>query len=218
VLARLAYLSRGGDRPLYAALLAVGLAWTLRAGVDWDWEMPAVTIPFLALGGLALATGRPRVGVPGRLTRVALGIGLLILAVTPALVATSQSRLNQAVHAFRQGDCDLAVDRALSSASVLRVRPEPYEIIALCDARRRGANRLGVQMMEEAVKRDPDNWEFTYGLALVRGAAGLDPRPAARRAYRLNPRSALTRDALRRFDTDDRRKWERRARTARLSF
>ncbi|MDQ4049264.1 MAG: O-antigen ligase family protein [Actinomycetota bacterium] len=218
VLARLAYLARGDGRPLYGALLAIGLMWALHAGVDWDWEMPAVTVPVLALGGLALAAGTGGGRPPARLTRVLIGICLLVVGVSPVLIASSQSRLNESVRAFRQGDCDAAVDRALSSVSALGVRPEPYEIIAYCDARRRGANRLGVQMMEEAVKRDPDNWEFRYGLALVRGAAGLDPRPAARAAQRLNPRSRLARKALERFDTDDPREWERRARSARLSL
>ncbi len=218
ILARLAFLARGPDRAAYAAILAMALCWCLHAAVDWDWEMPAVTLPFFALGGLALASGAPRLGSPGRLTRVSIGIGLLVLAVTPGLILTSQSRLNESVRAFRHNDCDRAIDRALGSAAALSVRPEPYEILGLCDARRRGAGELGVQMMEEAVSRDPDNWEFRYGLALVRGAARLDPRAAAREAQRLNPRSELTRDAVRRFNTNDPQKWERRARTARLSF
>ena len=225
ILGRLLHLVRGPDRALYAGIFAAGIAWACHAAIDWDWEMPAVTLPFFALGGLALARGRTPTGGPhtrsttaSRPLRVAVGVGLLVLAVTPALVAVSQSRLDDGARAFRQGDCSEAIDRALGAASVLRVRPEPYEILGLCDARRRGAGRLGVQMMEQAVARDPDNWEFHYGLALVRGAAQLDPRPAARAAHRLNPRGRLTRAALRRFDTTDPRKWERRARRARLSF
>ncbi len=46
--------ARGDDRPLYAALLAAGLAWACHAGVDWDWEMPAVTLPAVVLAGVAL--------------------------------------------------------------------------------------------------------------------------------------------------------------------
>jgi O-antigen ligase len=218
ILGRLAYLARGPDRALYAGVLAAGVAWACHAGIDWDWEMPAVTLPFFALGGLALARDRARLRAPGRPLRVALGIGLLVMAVTPALVAVSQTHLDESVRAFEQGDCETAIDSALSSASTLSVRPEPYEILGYCDARRRGAGSLAVQMMEEAVERDPDNWEFRYGLALVRGAAGLDPRPAAREAQRLNPRNELTADAVRRFETDDPVKWGRRARTARLPF
>ena len=45
----------GPDRTLYAALFAAGLAWALHAGVDWDWQMPAVTLWVFALGGAALA-------------------------------------------------------------------------------------------------------------------------------------------------------------------
>ncbi|MBA2792432.1 MAG: O-antigen ligase family protein, partial [Thermoleophilaceae bacterium] len=31
---------RGPDRALYAAIFSMGLAWLVRAGIDWDWEMP----------------------------------------------------------------------------------------------------------------------------------------------------------------------------------
>jgi hypothetical protein len=39
-------------------------AWAVHAGLDWDWEMPAVTLPALALGAAAIAwseelSGRP---------------------------------------------------------------------------------------------------------------------------------------------------------------
>ncbi len=61
--------------------------------------------------------------------------------------------------------------------------------------------------LEEAVERDPDNWEFHYGLAIVRGSAGLDPRPAARDALRHNPHDALTKSLVGYVDTSDRRTW-----------
>ena len=39
-----------------AAGLAAGLAvWAFHAGLDWDWEMPAVTLPALLLGAAAIA-------------------------------------------------------------------------------------------------------------------------------------------------------------------
>ena len=43
-------------RPGAGAGLAAGLAaWAVHAGLDWDWEMPAVTMPALLLAGAAVA-------------------------------------------------------------------------------------------------------------------------------------------------------------------
>jgi O-antigen ligase len=209
---------RGRQRAPYAAVAALGITWLVHAGLDWDWEMPAVTLPFFALGAFALAGESPRLGAPPRLARIAGAVGLLVIAVTPALLQVSQARLDDAVLALRHGDCTRAIDRALASNSVLGVRPEPFEVLGYCDARRRGSERLGVVMMKRAVDRDPDFWRYWYGLALVRGAARLDPRPAAHEARRLNPRSSLTRGAVRRFDTDRPAAWERAARSSRLPF
>jgi hypothetical protein len=94
------------------------------------------------------------------------------------------------------------------------MRAEPYEPIAYCQARR-GNYRLAVQAMEKAVGRDPDNWRLRYGLALVRGAAGVDPLPAARLARRLNPHSQLTTELVRELGAGTRR--ERRRLTASLA-
>ena len=218
VLLPLALLARGPDRALYAGILAAGVTWAVHAGVDWDWEMPAVSLPFFALGGAALAASKPRLGAPGRTPRLFVACAVLLLAVTPALIALSQARLNDSVAAMKRGECARAIDNALGSLSALRVRPEPYEVLGYCDARVPGFGRLGARMMEQAVRRDPDNWEFRYGLALVRGAARLDPRSAARAARRLNPRDPLARQVVERFATKDPEKWERRARAAHLPF
>jgi hypothetical protein len=54
----LARRARGPRRSLYGALLALCAVWALRAGVDWDWEMPVVTLGFFAVAGAALSPGR----------------------------------------------------------------------------------------------------------------------------------------------------------------
>ena len=43
------------DRALAAGPAAAALTWALHAGLDWDWEMPAVTLVAVALAGLLLA-------------------------------------------------------------------------------------------------------------------------------------------------------------------
>jgi hypothetical protein len=210
---------RGPDRAVHGAVLAAGVAWALHAGIDWDWEMPALTLWLFALGGAILAAPTAPDGAggagTGRNARLVLSLGCLVLAVTPALVGLSQLRLVDAVAALKRGDCPEAIDEALASNDALSARPEPFEVIGYCDAKL-GFGPLASQALEQAIARDPDNWELHYGLSLVKGAFRVDPRPAARTALRLNPRGALPRDAARRFRTDDPREWERRARTARL--
>jgi hypothetical protein len=127
----------------------------------------------------------------------------------------SQHRLNASVQAFERGDCRRAIDAALGSIDAMPVRSEPYELVGLCDAGL-GFGELSVRALEAAIRRDPEHWKYRYGLALVRAAAGQDPRPAARQALRLNPREQLARDGVRRFATDDRQEWVRRARSAPL--
>jgi Flp pilus assembly protein TadD len=139
-----------------------------------------------------------------------------VLAVTPALGAVSQSDLNKSVSAWRRGDCNTAIDKALSSSSALSVRPEPYEILSFCDVRA-GQYKLAIDSMAKAISRDPDNWEFRYGLAIVRGAAGEDARGDAALAHKMNPRNPLARNLSRAYAAaKGPREWRRRALEARL--
>jgi hypothetical protein len=147
---------------------------------------------------------------------VLVALGCLLLAVVPARIFLSQGALEESAQAFARGDCRAAVDGALDATAALDSRPEPYAILGYCDVRL-GVSRLGVQAMENAVARDPGNWEYHYGLALVRGAAGLDPRPAVRRALELNPRSGMVIRAVRRFtEAEGPREWRRVALQASL--
>jgi hypothetical protein len=138
-----------------------------------------------------------------------------VLVVTPALIFLSQTKLENALAAFRRGDCARTTDEALASIGSLGVRPQPFELLAYCDVRA-GRPQLAVKMMGSALHRDPENWEYHYGLALVRASAGLDPRPQLAVAVKLNPRGELVREALRAFRTDKPAEWKRRAASARL--
>lgn len=213
LLAGLLWRLRGPDRPAVAAVTAVFAGWLLHAGVDWDWELTAVSLWLFGLVGLALA--RPAV-LPARrpmprLLRLVVALGLLLLAISPATLWRSQARLADARVAFDRGDCPATIDAALDSLSALGVRAEPWELIAYCDVRL-GQPKLGIDAAEAAVQRDPESWEYRYALALVRGVAREDPRSAAAEALRLNPKQPEAREAVKAFRTDRPRVWERRAR------
>ncbi len=206
-------LRRLEDRVLWSAALAVAIAWAVRAGADWDWEMPVVTLPVLAIFGMACAgrAARP----PGRLAairpaRVVAGLAVLLLALTPVQLLRSQRDVERALASFRAGDCTRASDAALGALSAIDSRTEPFEILGYCDVRA-GQPDLARRMLTAALRRDPDNWELLYGLALVRASDGKDPRPVLRRARAANPREPMVDDALRRMRSRRPAVWRREA-------
>lgn len=209
---------RRGPRPVYAALFGAMVTWALQAGVDWLWEMPAVTLWVFCAGGAALASAGPR-GPRGlrRHSRAPIVAGAVLLAAIPAAVGLSQIHLTDATQAFEREDCPDAVDAAEASISVLDARPEPYEVLGYCGARA-GRDRRAIAAFQDAIRLDGENWELHYGLALARAYAGEDPRPALARAARLNPLASEPVEAAIAFDADSARAWRRAARALPLAF
>ena len=184
---------RGRDRALYAALFAAGLAWAVRAGIDWDWEMPAVTLWFFLLGGLAAGRGVAvaRVGRPRLRRALAGGVGVLALGacVLPGLVLASQVRLDDAVRALAVGEHPTAIERARQASGFLGARAEPWEVRGIALARA-GRYREAGGALAQALERDPDNWRLHAWAAAVAAASGGDARLHARRVDELNPLGA----------------------------
>jgi hypothetical protein len=214
----LALRARGAQRSLYGALLAVAVVWALHAGVDWDWEMPVVTLGFFAAAGLALSSRR-RAGAgwtPGHNSRLVLALLCLATVALPVSIIGSQSHLGEAEHALYASDCAAATPAALSSIGWLDMRPEPYEILGFCDLQQ-GLPRLGIAAMRQAASRDPGSWETYYALAIAQASAGIDPRQNVERALRMNPLEPLTREAARELHTSSPTEWVRRAAVVRAA-
>jgi hypothetical protein len=188
---------RGPNRMVYASLFAAGVMWAFHAGVDWDWEMPAVTAWFFAVGGAALAARvTSTVGEPmGDRGRIPIAAALLVVAVTPALLMFSQYRLQTAANAFEKKNCKTATSEAISSIGMMANRPEPYQILGYCDLSN-GRAQDAVTAMRKAVEQEPKSWEYHFGLAVAQGYAGVDPRNEVAEAVRLNPREVLALQAV----------------------
>jgi O-antigen ligase len=209
----LARRARGQPRSLDAALLAAGVVWALHAGVDWDWEMPVVTLGFFAAAGLALGARGVSASawVPGRAARLTLAALCLAAVVLPLLVIGSQTRLDNAERALYSSNCARATSEARSSIGWLSARPQPYEVLGFCDLRD-GRPVLAVSAMNQALRRDPGSWEPYYALAIAQAAARTDPRGSAARALRMNPKEPLTRQAAKALIGSSPSEWPRRAR------
>ena len=217
VLASLARLITRFDRAVAAAAFSAVLAWMVDAGVDWVWQMPAITLWLFAFGGAAVGRLHGERSLPalGSTTRLVVALAVLVVVVTPVRVGLSQLRLGQSVAAFTRGDCGRAIERALASNSALAARPEPFEILGYCDIQA-GQTALAEHVIALAVQRDPADWQYHYDLALARAASGQDPRPEAARALALNPLQPEARAFLRATRTAGPHGWKRAASTAPL--
>ena len=218
ILGTFAWRARGPDRALHAALFAAGLAWAIHAGIDWDWEMPAVTLWIFALGGLALArsAGRPR----GRLTRftpvvrVAGIAGVAVLAIVPVQLAIAHGELLDAHEAYLREDCATVLKHAAEARESGEDLIEPYQYEAACVLRE--DPRRAERAMRAALELDPNNWELHHGLAVAQAAGGRDPRPAMKRVVALNPRSPRIETALPLLKARGPKAWRRVARRLRI--
>ena len=180
---------RGRDRALYGAIFAAGLAWALHAGVDWDWQVPAVSLPFAILGGLALARPAGRVEAPtGRAATRVIAVGAVVVAaaVAPALVLPSQVRIDQASAAYLAGNCAQAQQAARRAISALGTRALPWQIEGLC-ALRGGHPQLAQAALRSGLAEDPSSWQLRAALAAAMAEAGGDGHLDAAQAARLDP-------------------------------
>jgi hypothetical protein len=207
IVVALAWRTRGPYRSVYAALLAAAVAWAVANAIDWDWQMPAVTLWLFAAGGLALSSRRSRTpGPASNVSRTALAASFLVLAVAPLLIGFSYQRLRGSGTALLEGNCAVAKQKALSSISLLSVRPQAYEILGLCDLQQSYPIEA-LAAMRKAVSYDRQDWNYHFGLALALAANDLNPIPEARRAVQLNPQNPLVHDALQTLQSATSRSW-----------
>lgn len=187
------------DRMLAIACFAAGLAWLLHGFFDWDWDIPGVTIPALALLGVAaadpyLARGYARPRRPAAAT-VALGavtIALCAFVVSAVLPAWSQSKARGALAVAAATSDPARLARAAADAD-LAARLNPLATEPLVDAAtiaaERGLDTQARRYLLEAANRAPYDatvWDRLAALALTVGDR-VGGRRAALRALALDP-------------------------------
>ncbi|MFN2612925.1 MAG: O-antigen ligase family protein, partial [Solirubrobacterales bacterium] len=200
------------DRAARVALLAAGAAWGVHCLVDWDWEIPALTLP--ALAALAIAAspwkeGRrwldpsPPTDPRRRLNEVlslpaAIAAALLavVIAVSAELPALSEHRRLEALTKAAEappGDVkalDPAIDEALSAH---RLNPLDENAAFAAAALEQQANDLAAarELLLGAARTQPDNyrvWDQLLNFAMLTGDTEL-ARTAFQRRLATEPLS-----------------------------
>jgi hypothetical protein len=184
----LALAVRARRRALVPAAAAAYVAYLVHAGVDWDWEMPVVTVAALLCAVGILAAGRTERVRPVS-TRVRAGL----LAATVALGGFAFVGLmgNYALRESRNADDNGELVRAESQARrAIRWAPwssEPWQALAEVHFERNELGKARAALLE-AIEKDRGDWGLWFDLGVA------STGPAKQRAYeeaaRLNPRGA----------------------------
>ena len=177
----------GRERAYSAALAAGGVAFGLHLWIDWDWDIPGVMVPALVFLGVIAASGPtpedrplPPRGYGARgLALLGAGVLLALFAASAFLPALARQKTSEALEissSNRPEDLREAAELAEYAS-----RLDPFGVDALFAAAgiadRRGQTRLSVELLAEAVDRQPDNargW-----VRLGRRQILLDDLPAA---------------------------------------
>ncbi|MEA2372613.1 MAG: hypothetical protein QOH12_3007 [Solirubrobacteraceae bacterium] len=205
---RVRQLPAGREQALTGACLAAAIAWLVHGLVDWDWDIPGVTLPALVLLAVAASRARPprqssapqsparprsrRSPIFARLALAGLTLGLAAISASAILPALSQSKATDALTQAAAATTPAALQHAAATAD-LAARLNPLDSAPLIDA---GiiADRRGLPIVERsyllrAVHRAPYDAAPWIRLAYV--ATELGDRPgllaASARALSLDP-------------------------------
>jgi len=182
-----AFKARG--HPLVPAAFGAYVAYLVHAGVDWDWEMPAVTLTALFIGAsIVVAARKPEdeERVMGPRLRYGLLTGTLLLAAVAFVGLVGNMALAQSADAARAGDWGESESKARRAATWAPWSPEPWQKIGEAQLAR-GELAAAQASFRKAIAKDERDWELWFDLA--RASEGPALQRALAEATRLNPLS-----------------------------
>jgi hypothetical protein len=179
--------ARRRDPALTAGAIAALAAWAVHAGVDWDWEMPALTLVAVLLAGMLLAAAEdePRAPppVPARAAVAVAAVAIVVLVGVGlrAATLTEEGRSLVPTRAVRLSDAQFEHARSvLRDAQRLTPDPEPKLLEAVLVVNRRQIGE-SIRLLDEVVDAEPRNPQ-AWALLAAALEAVRSPRAAAARA------------------------------------
>jgi len=183
-------LPAGRDRLFAAAALTAAVAYTVHSLYDWDWDIPAVTLPAILFLGVLVGSSRreahPRPGGPGRALRalalIVTTIWLCAFALSAALPAIAASDAGSALVLAGNGSLQSATSSALLASELDPLSDSGSRINATIAIRHGQYTRARHDLLD-ALHRAPSDGAAWQSLALVELELN-DPRDAATAAAR----------------------------------
>ena len=196
----------GEERVTLAALTASFAAFSVAAGIDWMWQLTAVTVfALILLALLSGAAGSTRNSLkvvdkngarPGRRWRFGLGVtalvGVWLLICAQGVPLLAALRIKGSEVAADRGDTAAAVRAAIDARNLQPWASSPYWQLALV-YEREGLNAAARKSIKSAIKRDPQNWQLWYIAAKIEIKLGnaAAAEKSLGRSYSLNPNTTL---------------------------
>jgi O-antigen ligase len=184
----LAAAARARRHPLVPLAFGAYVAYVVHGAVDWDWEVPAVTVAALLVGvGLVAAArreddARPGLNVATRAAGVAAAIVVAGVAILGLLSNVPLAKSDGAANAGKLVQAALDAKRARRWAPW---SPEPWERLGNA-ATAAGYDDDAAVAYRKALAKDAGDWTLWFDLATV--AKGAVQRHAIAEVRRLNPR------------------------------
>jgi hypothetical protein len=173
--------------PLVPPALAAYCCYLVHAGVDWDWEMPAVTLAGLSAGAALLVAARPTDttrGLSPRLLASVVGAACAVLVLT-ALALVGNQALDRSAAALDRTDPDEAKRQARRAVRWTPWASEPWRLLGEAQLAE-GDVAAARTSFRRGLAEDNRSWELWLDLGLA--SDGPERRRAFDRASALNPR------------------------------
>lgn len=187
---------RTGEQVVVSGAVALVGGYLVAAGIDWMWELTAVSV--VAFAVLAIAVAACAVEAPavrrGRYTRLGAAtlIAAWLAACAAALPLLTQLEIGASQAAARQGRTVTALKSANSAVRLQPWSAQPYLQLALV-SEQSGQLPIAETAIRRAIARAPDNWQLWLVATRIETKRGRIPaaRRSLARAEALNPRSPL---------------------------
>ena len=173
--------------PFVPSALAAYCCYLVHTGVDWDWELPAVTFAGLSAGTALLVAARPTDttrALSPRLLALVLGAACAVSFLT-VLALIGNRALDQSADALDRIDSAEAKRQARRAARWTPWASEPWRLLGEAQLAE-GDVEAARTSFRRGLAEDTRSWELWLDLGLA--SEGVERRRAFDRASALNPR------------------------------